>query len=141
MSDLLDKTIECVFQRVKMYFPHPASSNHRTFVFKGWGWEDWIANNDLYCGKRMFCLRGKKCSWHYHLKKSETFFVQSGSLLLLYGTSDDLNYSSGRILSEGDEFHLVAETRHLFYGLKDTVFFEFSTHHEESDSIRVIKGD
>ena len=43
---------------------------------KGWGYEKWIVNNDLYCGKVLFFERGKKCSWHYHKVKDETFYVK-----------------------------------------------------------------
>ena len=41
------------------------------FVKKGWGYEKWIVNKDLYCGKLLFFNAGKKCSWHYHVKKDE----------------------------------------------------------------------
>ena len=60
---------------------------------KGWGYEKWIVNNDLYCGKVLFFERGKKCSWHYHKVKDETFYVQSGEILLRYGEHDDLERS------------------------------------------------
>ena len=60
---------------------------------KGWGYEKWIVNNDLYCGKILFFERGKKCSWHYHKVNDETFYVQSGEILLRYGEYDDLERS------------------------------------------------
>ena len=42
---------------------------------KGWGYENWIVNNEMYCGKVLFFEAEKKCSWHYHVLKDETFFI------------------------------------------------------------------
>ena len=53
-------------------------------VPKGWGFEKWIVNTELYCGKLLHFNMGKRCSWHYHKIKDETFYVQSGELLLMY---------------------------------------------------------
>lgn len=55
----------------------------RKFVSKGWGYEDWIDNNPLYCGKDLFIKKDKKLSLHYHKLKTETFLVQSGSVRLV----------------------------------------------------------
>ena len=49
---------------------------------KGWGYELWIANNDLYCGKILHFNKGKKCSWHYHKIKQETFLILFGKVQL-----------------------------------------------------------
>lgn len=54
------------------------------FVNKGWGFEEWIVNKELYCGKKLFFFKGKRCSLHYHLKKDEVFYIQSGKLLVHY---------------------------------------------------------
>ena len=56
----------------------------RIFVPKGWGYEDWIVNNDKYCGKELFFKKGKRCSYHYHELKDETFYIASGQLLITY---------------------------------------------------------
>ena len=60
----------------------------RIFVSKGWGYEDWIVNKEEYCGKLLFIKKGKKCSWHYHKNKDETFYIQSGKLEVTYGWDD-----------------------------------------------------
>ena len=49
-------------------------------VPKGWGYEKWIVNNEKYCGKLLFFEKGKKCSWHYHKLKHETFYLHSGRI-------------------------------------------------------------
>ena len=58
-------------------------------VPKGWGYEKWIVNNERYCGKLLFFESGKKCSWHYHKVKHETFYLHSGKIYLYYGFDDD----------------------------------------------------
>jgi hypothetical protein len=52
------------------------------FVPKGWGFEKWIVNNEEYCGKLLYFVKGKRCSWHYHELKDEVFYIQSGKILL-----------------------------------------------------------
>jgi len=111
------------------------------FVPKGWGYEKWIVNRDDYCGKLLFMNKGKKLSWHYHEKKTETFYINKGSVVIYYGTSDDINAAIMQELYVGDIFHVPIGLRHRLLALEDSEIFEFSTHHEDSDSIRVEKGD
>ena len=83
------------------------------FVPKGWGFEKWIVNCDKYCGKLLYFVKDRRCSWHYHKIKDEVFYVQSGKILVKYSENDDL----------------------------DTELYEFSTQHFDEDSYRIIKGD
>lgn len=108
---------------------------------KGWGYENWIVNNEKYCGKVLFFEADKKCSWHYHVIKDETFFIQSGSILLTYGDDDDILKARQIVLDKGDVFHVYPGLRHQMHAIVDTELFEFSTQHFEDDSYRVIKGD
>ena len=110
-------------------------------VPKGWGFEKWIVNNEEYCGKLLYFVKGKRCSWHYHHLKDETFYIQSGRILLRYSEEDDLTFSDELILEKGDKFHVIRGMRHQMTALEDTELFEFSTQHFDSDSIRIIKGD
>ena len=111
------------------------------YVPKGWGYERWIVNRDDYCGKLLFMNKGKKLSWHYHEKKTETFYINKGTVLLYFGYSDDIKSSIMQELSQGDIFHIPVGLRHRLEALEDSEIMEFSTHHEDSDSIRVEKGD
>ena len=111
------------------------------FVSKGWGYEKWIVNKSQYCGKILFFVKGKKCSWHYHKIKDEVFYIRRGKLLVSYSKDDDFTNATQVILEEGDNFHVKIGTRHQMEGLEDTEMFEFSTQHFDSDSYRVIKGD
>jgi quercetin dioxygenase-like cupin family protein len=108
---------------------------------KGWGHEVWIVNKPEYCGKLLYFNKGKKCSWHYHKLKDETFYVGSGAIELLYGDDDDINQANIVVLLKGDSFHIYPGLRHQMRAINDTELYEFSTEHFEEDSYRVIKGD
>ena len=111
------------------------------FVPKGWGFEKWIVNCEEYCGKVLYFVKGKRCSWHYHKLKDEVFYVQSGKILLKYSHDDDLENAKEIVLERGDNYHIYRGLRHQMIALEDTELFEFSTQHFDSDSYRVIKGD
>lgn len=108
---------------------------------KGWGYEKWIVNKPEYCGKLLFIQKDKKVSWHYHILKDETFYIQSGSIVLLYSEEDDIESANKTVLNKGDSFHIPRKLRHRMIALEDTELFEFSTQHFETDSYRLIKGD
>ena len=111
------------------------------FVPKGWGFEKWIVNNEEYCGKLLYFVKGRRCSWHYHVLKDEVFYIQSGKMLVKYSEDDDLDNAQELILERGDNFHVYRGLRHQMLALEDTELFEFSTQHFDSDSYRIQKGD
>jgi mannose-6-phosphate isomerase-like protein (cupin superfamily) len=116
-------------------------SKHK-HVPKSWGAERWLVNNDLYCGKILTMAKGYKLSYHYHLIKDETFYIQSGKVKLIYGLHDDLSKPRSEIILErGDTFWVPRTLRHQLICLEDSEIIEFSTHHEDSDSFRVEAGD
>jgi quercetin dioxygenase-like cupin family protein len=117
------------------------NSSEIKFVPKGWGFEKWIVNCDKYCGKLLYFVKGKKCSWHYHKIKDEVFYIQSGKILLRYYDEDNIDLAYEIILKRGDKFHVYPELRHQMEALEDTELFEFSTEHFDDDSYRVIRGD
>ena len=108
---------------------------------KGWGYEKWIVNKEEYCGKLLHMIKGKKCSWHYHTLKDETFYLQEGKILLKYSDDDNIEKAKEIVLCRGDKFHIYRGLRHQMFALEDTDLFEFSTQHFEHDSNRVIPGD
>ncbi len=111
------------------------------FVPKGWGFEKWIVNCEEYCGKLLYIVKGKKCSWHFHKLKDEVFYVQTGKVLLRYSKNSDIKKANVTILEKGDHFHIYRGLCHQIEALEDTELFEFSTQHFDSDSHRIIKGD
>jgi mannose-6-phosphate isomerase-like protein (cupin superfamily) len=102
--------------------------NKEQFILnKGWGYELWITNTEKYCGKLLFFREGKKCSWHYHKKKDEVFYLQSGKVEVIYGFEDTKFSANKIILNKGDSFHVPVGLRHQMYALKESELFEFST--------------
>jgi mannose-6-phosphate isomerase-like protein (cupin superfamily) len=118
-----------------------SSTQEIKFVPKGWGFEKWIHNSEKYCGKLLYFVKGKKCSWHYHKKKDEVFYVQSGKIKVYYSDCDDIDKSKTILLGPGDNFHVYVGLRHRMEAVEDTELFEFSTQHFDSDSHRIEKGD
>jgi mannose-6-phosphate isomerase-like protein (cupin superfamily) len=117
------------------------SSADQEVHLKGWGSEKWIVNNESYCGKILYFKSGKKCSWHYHKLKRETFFVQSGQLLVKFSYDDELEKADEVILFPGDSFEVPQGLRHQMLAIEETFLIEFSTQHFEEDSYRIEKGD
>ena len=111
------------------------------FVAKGWGFEKWIANSEEYCGKLLYIIKDKRCSWHYHELKDEVFYIQSGKVCVKYSEKDDIDKAHEIILSKGDRFHVYRGLRHQMIAIEDTELFEFSTQHFDEDSHRILKGD
>ena len=146
------------------------------WVAKGWGGEEILVNNDLYCAKNLYVMKGLQCSLHYHKIKDETFFVQKGKIKLYYITnsvfseSKDIEFVSRfnhdlekmaeylsinkthvlgernsalicKVLNVGDEIHIPPGLPHRFYGVTNAKILEVSTHSENSDSYRIIKGN
>lgn len=117
------------------------SPGDRVYVEKGWGYEDWIYNGDLYCGKILFFNKGKKCSFHYHAIKDEVLYIHSGQIIMKYSEGDDLEAAEALTMTPGMAFRIIPGLRHQMIAEEDTLIYEFSTHHEDSDSFRVVKGD
>ena len=117
------------------------SSSEIKIVPKGCGYEKWICNTEEYCGKLLHFIKGKRCSWHYHELKEETFYLQEGKLHVWYFEDVDRDNAKEIVLARGDKFHVYRGLRHQMLALEDTDMFEFSTQHFDEDSYRVIKGD
>lgn len=110
---------------------------------KSWGWEEWIVNNDLYCGKRLhFTTVDRGTSLHFHMRKHETMYVESGAFLIT--TIDPVHATPAyHCLRQGDSIVIEPGTVHRIEACElvedKAVLVEFSTHHEDADSYRVQK--
>jgi mannose-6-phosphate isomerase-like protein (cupin superfamily) len=123
-------------------------------VMKKWGYELWIENNNLYCGKHLHVLPGKWCSVHYHKNKKETFYVINGELKLQYHNKIKENTDLDRLatlwglecgeitIPKGTSFTIDTMTPHRFTANTNEPcdFIEISTHHEDEDSYRIIES-
>lgn len=107
-------------------------------VDKLWGWEEWLVNNDLYCGKRIWNKQkwSSKGNFHYHPIKDETFYVVEGILQLDIGLEKN-GWISSNLIHPKQTFRIKPTIRHRFRGYgAGCLFMEFSTKHMEEDSIR-----
>lgn len=109
------------------------------YVQKVWGREDWIANTSLYCGKRNHLWVKHRVSDHHHRVKDETFFVLSGLMLLEINRGEE--WERTVVLGPDDSIRLEPLMWHRYTGLKNTVFFEFSTHHDDKDTYRRTESE
>lgn len=107
-------------------------------VDKTWGYEIWVANSELYCGKLLHFDAGKSCSLHFHVKKTETFFLHSGKVVIQLRDRD--SNDSAINLWPGESLHIPAGTMHRITAIEDSDLFEFSTQHFDSDSYRVERS-
>lgn len=126
------------------------------WVAKNWGGEKIIVNNDKYCGKILYFIKGFKCSLHMHKLKTESMYIHNkGKVeILFYDYNEDAEEQLKRlgkeqfynlldkvVLEPGDSFHIPPGRYHQIVALEDTELFEFSTPDDPSDSYRIIKGD
>jgi mannose-6-phosphate isomerase-like protein (cupin superfamily) len=106
--------------------------NKRTWEIhnKDWGKELWLENNSLYCGKILILNKSWQCSYHKHDRKTETFTVLSGRVILIVGNECTL-------LESSDCVTLPKKTWHSFIGVDSTnVIVESSTPHSDDDVTR-----
>ncbi len=105
-------------------------------VEKSWGYELWIDNNDEYCGKLLvFSKAGNHFSMHYHIKKLESWYVQSGSFTLKWLENDIIKEVE---LLQGDCLRIDRGQPHQLIAKEDqATIFEVSTQHFDEDSYRL----
>jgi mannose-6-phosphate isomerase-like protein (cupin superfamily) len=109
-------------------------------VPKGWGEEIIIENNENYCGKILIFKEGCKFSMHYHMNKDETWWVEYGEFIYRWIDTETAEMNEVK-LEEGDVVRQRPGQPHQLEAISNGRIFEVSTHHEDSDSYRVFKGD
>jgi mannose-6-phosphate isomerase-like protein (cupin superfamily) len=105
-------------------------------VEKQWGREIIFAHTDRYVGKILILEKDKRLSRQYHNFKDETFYVQSGTVVLEIGDKDNLISIT---MNKGESYHCPAKTIHRMIPLTDVEIFEVST--TELDDIVRIEDD
>jgi len=101
----------------------------------------WIANGGLYCGKILEINKGKKCSLHFHMLKTESFYLRSGRLLIRVKGSPESTDIEQFELVAGECMDVPPGLVHQMEALEDAELYEFSTEHFDSDSHRIVRGD
>tara|TARA_Y100000385_G_scaffold280517_1_gene331856 strand:- start:570 stop:953 length:384 start_codon:yes stop_codon:yes gene_type:complete len=108
---------------------------------KAWGYELWIANHNLYCGKLLVFNEGKKFSMHYHLIKEESWYVAEGEFKYSWINTEKACIQE-TVIRKGDVVDLEVGQPHQLRALTEgATIFEVSTKHYEEDSYRVLPGD
>ena len=107
-------------------------------VEKYWGHMKTLFENDQYSVKRIFMRMGTQSSMEYHIKKEESYYIESGKLKV--GTRIGRAKNTSLILNQGDVFHIPIGFMHMRIALEDTVIIEFSTLDDDGDSQIVEDG-
>ena len=124
----------------KQYSNNGQTKHHAEFVEKGWGHEVIFVNNDSYCGKILHFNKGAKFSMHFHLIKKESWYIYTGKFIFKYINTTNATIITQE-LSKGDVITNEIGQPHQIICEEEGDIFEVSTHHEDSDSYRVFKGD
>lgn len=107
-------------------------------VEKAWGVERWLVNEAEYCAKLLEINPGYQCSLHYHLAKKETFIVLKGRVLL--EQRDIRGIPFDELLFPNDSRTIWPKTPHRFSSEQGAEILEVSTHHEDSDVVRIVES-
>ena len=109
-------------------------------VNKAWGYEVIFVNNEKYCGKILRFNKDSCFSMHFHIRKEETWYVQSGKFEV--ETIDTTNAKfTKRILTEGMTHHNDPLVPHRLTCLEQGTIIEVSTADSVEDNYRVLPGD
>lgn len=103
-------------------------------VEKPWGREIWYADQEKYAGKVLEVKAGARLSLQYHERKTETLYLLSGHVRLVFKRVPDGAEQSVRIQDEdvfdwqpGQAVHIPTRTVHRFEAVTDSVLLEVST--------------
>ena len=111
-------------------------------VEKGWGSEWIFADNEEYCGKLLiFSKAGNMCSFHFHMRKRETWFCSKGSFILRWIDTQNGDIHE-KLFTEGEDWENGRGIPHQLVALEDnSIVFEVSTPDDERDSLRISPGN
>ena len=110
----------------------PIKKEDFKYVEKVWGEEIILVNCDKYCAKLLVVDPKAEMSYHYHPKKTETFYCLEGYSTL---RSDGKDYLMAPFTRPKT---IPAGTKHMVIGHDEPcVLLEVSTHHDDSDSVRL----
>lgn len=105
-------------------------------IEKSWGYEDVIHNDEKYCSKILFFKHGNSGSLHFHLKKTESWFLQKGEITVTTINQETLKRDVF-VMRPGDALTILPGQMHRVYAMEDSTIFESSTQHDDNDTIRI----
>ncbi len=102
-------------------------------VEKPWGREIWYAEQSAYAGKVLEVKAGHRLSLQYHERKTETLFLLSGRVNLVFRPLAPGEVPTAIlpvepiVWSAGQALHVPSRSIHRFEALEDSVLLEVST--------------
>ena len=116
--------------------PKPTTPIKR--VEKYWGFMDTLHDDDSVTVKRIFMRAKTQSSLEYHVKKTESYYVERGTLKV------GVRYARAKnaivVLYPGDVFHIPPGLMHMRIAEEDCVIIETSSKDDDLDSHIVEDG-
>jgi mannose-6-phosphate isomerase-like protein (cupin superfamily) len=120
--------------------PKPIPANEIALTTpKGWGSET-VIHNTAYCMKVLRFNPDTLSSFHLHLEKTETWYVESGVFYVTLIEQPSAIKMKYRLIP-GDTLHLPAGTPHQLNCIEGGTIIEASTYHDDDDVVRIRPGD
>lgn len=116
----------------------PPKSKPLKEVEKYWGNMKTLFENDQFTVKRIFMKKDTQSSLEYHVKKEESYYIESG--ILKVGARIGRAKNTSFLMNTGDIFHIPPGFMHMRIAMEDTVIIEFSTLDDDGDSHIVEDG-
>ncbi len=107
-------------------------------VEKYWGDMTTLFEDDLHSVKRIFMRKDTQSSLEFHVKKKESYYIESGTLKV--GLRIGRAKNTSLILKQGDVFHINPGLMHMRIALTDVIIIETSTKDDDGDSHIVEDG-
>ena len=98
-------------------------ANNAKRIEKPWGSEVIFADNELYTGKLLLINGGCRTSLHYHKEKDETFYINSGKVVIEIGDAKITPSCNEAIRIRPNVIHRIT-------AIESSVIFEVSTPHK-----------
>lgn len=107
-------------------------------VEKYWGRMDTLFEGEDFTVKRIFMGAGSQSSLEYHVRKKESYYIESGVLKvgLRIGRAENKSIT----LRKGDVFHIPVGLMHMRIAEEDVVIIETSSKDDDGDSHLVEDG-
>ena len=107
-------------------------------VEKYWGNMTTLFETDDYSVKKIFMKKGSQSSMEFHIKKVESYYIDSGKLKV--GLRVGRGENKSVILEKGDVYHIEPGLVHMRMALEDTIIIEASTKDDDGDSHLIEDG-
>ena len=116
----------------------PEKHKPSKMIEKYWGHMVNLFQNDLFCMKKIFMKKDTQSSMEFHIKKVESYYIDSGKLKV--GLRVGRGENKSVILEKGDVYHIEPGLVHMRMALEDTIIIEASTKDDDGDSHLIEDG-